>query len=200
MYAKSATTIANILKAAESLFIEKNYADVTMSGIASVADVTKGALYYHFKNKEALYLAMMRLYLEKIADLMQQAVHKEGTCEERLYDLTLSFFKLPEHQQNLMRLVRRDVNIFRNPEREELVRAYQAALPEQVEHIIGDGIREGELKTGDSRILAWEHVAMVEVVLSPYARGVLGTPEKMCDYVIDLFLAGARKKKENLPP
>ncbi len=198
MYAKSATTIANILKAAESLFIEKNYADVTMSGIAQMADVTKGALYYHFKNKEALYLAMMRLYLEEIGKLMQQAVNKEGTCEERLYELTLSFFKLPEHQQNLMRLVRRDVNIFRNPEREALVRAYQVALPEQVEQIIRDGIEKGELKAGNSRILAWEHVAMVEVVLSPYARDTLGTPEKMCDYVIDLFLTGARKNNRSL--
>lgn len=192
MYAKSITTIANILDAAESLFIGKNYADVTMSEIASAANVTKGALYYHFKNKEALYLAMMRRYFQEIERLMQQAVEKEGTCKQRLYHLTLSFFKLPAQQQHLMRLVRRDVNIFRNPEREELVRAYQAALPEQVERIIGDGIRDGELKAGDIRILAWEHIAMVEVVLAPYARGVLGTPEKMCDYVIGLFFEGAK--------
>jgi AcrR family transcriptional regulator len=59
MYAKSATTITNILEAAQALFLEKNYADVTMTDIAEAADVTKGALYHHFSGKEDLYLRMM---------------------------------------------------------------------------------------------------------------------------------------------
>lgn len=191
MYAKSATTIANILEAAQALFLEKNYADVTMSDIAGVAEVTKGALYHHFNGKEDLYLTMMHAYLEEIGQVMWQAVNETlPTCRQRLRHFTLSFLSLPAPKQELMRLVRRDINIFKNPQREKLVRAYQAALPEPAEAIIRDGIANGEIRPGDPRLLAWEHVAIVEVALRPYARRVLGGPEEMADFVISLFFDG----------
>lgn len=191
MYAKSAITIANILDAAQVLFTAKNFADVTMSEIAEAAEVTKGALYHHFSSKEELYLKMMHDYLADIQSLAQAAVKSEGTSRERLRRLTLSFLELPVQRQALVRLVRRDINIFSEAVRESLVRAYQAALPEQAEIIIRDGIRDGEISPYDARLLAWEHVAMVEVVLSSYARTVLSSPAETADYVTRLFFEGA---------
>ena len=54
MYSKSTATITSILEAAQRLFLQKNYADVTMGEIAQAARVTKGALYHHFRSKRAL--------------------------------------------------------------------------------------------------------------------------------------------------
>ena len=189
MYAKSAITISNILDAAQALFTAKNFADVTMADIAEVADVTKGALYHHFASKEELYLTMMHRYLEKIEALMETAVAQDGTCRERLRAFTLTFLRLPPAEQDVMRLVRRDVNIFKGAEREQLIRAYQKALPERAEAIIRDGVRTGEV-VGDPRLLAWEHVASVEVVLTPYARSLLGGAEEIADFVIKLLFDG----------
>lgn len=194
MYAKSATTISNILEAAQKLFVSKNYADVTMTDIARAAQVTKGALYHHFESKESLYLEMMLADMQEKQKLMHSAVKSNGTARERLYQLTLNFLKLPHEKRELMRLVRRDINIFRNPLRDQLIRAYQSALPEQVETIICDGIRDGELAQTDSRLLAWEFVAMVEVVLTRYAQSVLGSYERTADYVLDLFYNGAKAR------
>ena len=193
MYAKSAVTIANILQAAESCFTAKNYNDVTMSEIAEQAEVTKGALYHHFGSKEALYLRMMHSYLEEIEALVvETAVHRQAPVRERLWHLTLAFLSLSERKQNLMRLVRRDINKFQDPVRQELVRAYQKALPEKAEVIIREGIREGEIEAQDARLLAWEYVAVVEVVLSSYAREVLGGAEATADFVSRLFFDGVR--------
>lgn len=193
MYAKSVTTISNILEAAQGLFVSKNYADVTMSEIADAAQVTKGALYHHFESKEALYLAMMLADLEEKRVLLRAAVEQEGNCWERLYTLTMSFLNLSAEKRQLMRLVRRDINIFKNPIRNQLVRAYQAALPNQVEAIIGDGIDNGEVAEGDARLLAWHYTAMVEVMLSDYAQRLLGDQEQMANYVLGLFFNGAGK-------
>jgi len=194
MYAKSAATIANILEAAQTLFTARNYADVTMSDIAAEAEVTKGALYHHFNSKEDLYLNMMHGYLEDIKGLLGEVARRKGSSRERLRQFTLTFLELPVKHQTLMRLVRRDANIFTDPDRERLVRAYQAALPEQVELMIRDGILAGEIAEGDARLLSWEHVAMVEVVLSSYAQNVLGDPEKTADFVIGLFFEGISAK------
>lgn len=192
MCAKSTTTIANILEEAKKLFVGKNYADVTMLDIAAAAQVTKGALYHHFASKEALYVAMMLAYLQEKQDLLRSAVESDGTCRERLHYLTLSFLNLSPAEQTMMKLVRRDINIFKDPIRDKLIRAYQAALPEQVEAVIRDGIRDGELVDTDPRLLAWEYVAIVEVVLSRYTQRVLGNHNHLADYVLNLFFNGVK--------
>ena len=194
MYSKSATTIANILAAAQTLFLNKNYADVTITEIAGTAGVTKGALYHHFPSKEALYLAMMHADLQEKKGLFRSAAESAGTCRERLHRLVETFLQLPREKRELIKLVRRDINIFKNPIRDRLVRAYQAALPEQVEVIIRDGIRSKELAPGDPRLLAWLHVALVEVIFTDYAEELLGGSAAMADYAVNLFLSGAGKK------
>jgi len=196
MYARSVATIANILEAAERLFTSKNYADVTMAEIADAAEVTKGALYHHFASKEDLYLTMMHNFLEEIGELLASVVAESATrpCRQRLHQFTLTFLNQPQNKQQLMRLVRRDVNILVNPERERLIRAYQAALPENAEIIIRDGIAAGEVMPDDARLLSWQHVATVEVVLRPYAQHYLGSPEQIADFVIQLFFDGVAVK------
>jgi AcrR family transcriptional regulator len=194
VYAKSTTTITNILEEAKKLFVSKNYADVTMLDIAEAAQVTKGALYHHFANKEALYVAMMLAYLQEKQVHLQSAVESDGTCQERLHYLTLSFLNLSPEEQTMMKLVRRDINIFKDPIRDKLIGAYQAALPEQVEAIIRDGIHDGELVDADPRLLAWEYVAIVEVVLSQYAQRVLGNHNHLAGYVLNLFFNGVKAR------
>lgn len=194
MYSKSATTITNILAAAQTLFLNKNYADVTMTEIAETAGVTKGALYHHFPSKEALYLAMMHADLQEKKELFRSAAESAGACRERLRRLVETFLQLPREKRELIKLVRRDINIFKNPIRDRLVRAYQAALPEQVEVIIRDGIRNKELAPGDPRLLSWLHVALVEVIVTDYAEERLGSPAAKADYAVNLFLSGAGKK------
>jgi len=190
---RSEATVANILGAAQALFLNQNYADVTMDDIAEAAGVTKGALYHHFANKEALYLAMMHADLEEKKALFRAAVESQGTCRERLRRMTQIFLELSREKRDLIKLVRRDVNVFKDPLRSQLVRAYQAALPEQIEIILRDGIRDGELAPADPRLLAWLHVALVDVVLTRYAESVLRGQENVLDFVTNLFFNGAGK-------
>jgi AcrR family transcriptional regulator len=191
MYAKSTVTITGLLTSAEALFLKKNYTDVTMEEIAEAAGVTKGAAYHHFANKETLYVEMMQSALKEKQELFQTAIASPGTCRERLRRLTAIFLELPYEERDVMKLVRRDINIFKDPVRSQLVRAYQTALPEQVEVIIKDAIRDGELAPADPRLLSWMHVAIVEVILTPYAKRVFENQDEMLDFVIGLFFNGA---------
>jgi AcrR family transcriptional regulator len=180
VYAKSETTVAGILAAAEASFLVKNYADVSMEDIAEAAGVTKGALYHHFASKEALYVAMMHAAFREKQALFESAVMSQGTCRERLRRFAL-----------LLKLVRRDINIFQDPTRTQLIEAYQAALPQQLEIIIRDGIRDGELAPANPRLLAWLKVALVEVILTQYAENVFKDPTETADFVTDMFFNGA---------
>jgi AcrR family transcriptional regulator len=197
MYAKSKTTISTILEAARTLFIEKNYADVTIVDIATAAETSKGALYHHFSSKEDIYLKMMHHYLQEVQSVTQAvAENSTGSCRARLRESMLTFLKLPAELHAVLSLVRRDINIFRDPMRDELIRAYQRAIPEQVEAILRDGIANEEIQPIDARLLSWEMVALVEVTLAPYSRRLLGTPEDTADFVIRLFLDGVATRQE----
>lgn len=185
------STSQRLLQAAQELFLQRNYADVTMDQICAATEVTKGALYHHFTSKEDLYLAMLKSDLAAKQELFAHAVTLSGTCRQRLHRLTEDFLRLPTVNRRLITLVRRDSDVFQDDVRLDLVRAYQKALPEQVQSILEDGMAAGEIVRTDSRLLSWEFVALVEVTLSPYAEQVLPTVEAKLDHVLKVFFQGA---------
>ncbi len=191
MYPKSEKTVAKILSVAEDLFLAKSYAEVTMDQIADKSGVTKGALYHHFSSKEALYLALMQTDLAAKKAVFGEALDAGADCRDSLRRLTRAYFDLPRSKSDIIKLVRRDANIFDRSVRGKLVRAYQAALPELVESVMREGIRSGELAKADPRLLAWHFIAIVEVTLASYADKVFGAADTKLDYVIDLFFRGA---------
>jgi AcrR family transcriptional regulator len=190
---KSEATIAKILAAAETLFVERNYAEVTMDQIAAASDVTKGGLYHHFAGKEELYLAMMHRDLSTKRALFTSAIDTGTGCRDKLRRLTRTFFELPRAKRRVMRLVRRDANIFPSAIRRELIRAYQEALPKLAESVIKEGIASGELASVDPMLLSWHFVAMVEVTLSRPADTLFPDIETKLDYLMNLFFHGAAR-------
>lgn len=68
-------TRSALLTAAEVLFLERGVAHTSLEQIAKQAGVTRGAVYWHFKNKADLFHAMLnqvRLPTEIIAQRIQQ--------------------------------------------------------------------------------------------------------------------------------
>lgn len=64
-------TRSQLLDAAEKVFFEKGFGQTSLMDIAAAADLTRGAIYWHFKNKSDLFEAMadrVRLPLENLVD------------------------------------------------------------------------------------------------------------------------------------
>ncbi len=194
MPTRSENTIANILTSAASLFNSRCYADVTMGQIAETSRVTKGAVYHHFSSKEELYLRLLHTYLDGIKAMFQDAIAAGHNCRDRLTRLTRSFFELSPADRDLIKLVRRDNNIFGPESRSELIQAYQDSLPRLIENTIRDGIAAGEIAPSDPRLLSWHFVALVEVILSEYANKIFHNIDKKLEFILDQFFAGVTAK------
>ena len=133
----------------------------------------------------------MRADLSEKQRLFAQAVGTAAPCRDRLALLTRSFFLLSDEKRRLAGLIRRDINALGDAARSELINRYQAALPDQIQAIIDDGIESGELAARNPRLLAWSFIAIVETLLSRYGDEVLNEVEAKLDFVIDLFINGA---------
>lgn len=73
-----------LVAVARRLFLEHGYANVSMQAIAKEAGMTKGAPYYYFPSKEALFLAVSREVLVTLRDAMTGALAKDAPLRERL--------------------------------------------------------------------------------------------------------------------
>jgi AcrR family transcriptional regulator len=65
-----------IMQAARDLFVTKGYRSVSMRGIAGRLGYSHGALYYHFKDKAALFGAMVMADFDKLNDLLDEAMRE----------------------------------------------------------------------------------------------------------------------------
>lgn len=72
------TTRARILTEAARLFVASGYHGVSMREVAAAVGVTKPALYHHYADKEALFLAMLDGTLTGLARLVAHAGTQVG--------------------------------------------------------------------------------------------------------------------------
>ncbi len=72
------TTRARIQQEAARLFVKSGYHGVSMREVAEAVGVTKPALYHHYADKEALFLAMLEGTLAGLSRLVQAANSQVG--------------------------------------------------------------------------------------------------------------------------
>ena len=82
---EAAATRDSILDAAEKLFVEQGVSRTTLQHIATAAGVTRGAIYWHFDDKGALFNAMMERAILPLEAEMQ--VLDQAESEDPLIDL-----------------------------------------------------------------------------------------------------------------
>ena len=57
---------AEIINAAMLLFMEKGYLNTTTQDIVDKVNISRGLLYYHFKNKEDILYCLVEQYSDKL--------------------------------------------------------------------------------------------------------------------------------------
>ena len=90
-----ATLAERILRHAARLFAERGWAATTLREIAAAAGCTKPALYYHWGNKEALFIACIRAETDALTALIADHLEEElgeATVAVRLVGGLRDFF------------------------------------------------------------------------------------------------------------
>lgn len=93
-------TKKDILAAATRLFAEKSVARTTLDDIAKAAHVTRGAIYWHFKNKTEIFDALHEELHRPVLDVILEGLEKDHPEPLlQLQELCIHLFRELEHDE-----------------------------------------------------------------------------------------------------
>jgi len=159
-------TVQRILDAAIKLFMEKGYEQTTIQDIINeLGDLSKGAIYHHFKSKEEIIAAVTdELYKDthqKIDDLKQL---KGSTGLEKLKQMA----SIPLKNSNLEQVIIAAPNLLKNPRFlvQQLYSGEKDIAP-IIRTFIEEGIKDGSVKANYPKQLSEVLILLLNVWLNP---------------------------------
>jgi TetR/AcrR family transcriptional repressor of mexJK operon len=80
-----------ILKKAAKMFMTQGYSAVSMDGLAEAVPVSKRTLYNHFKDKKALFTAVMQNRCQLLFSTLEQSLDGSQNVEKTLTEIAKEF-------------------------------------------------------------------------------------------------------------
>ncbi len=81
-------TRRKIIEACYEVILEKGYENMTRDDIASKLGMTRGAVNWHFKDKEEMYIVTLNAVLDKLRTRREEYINDNGlTVKEKLHGL-----------------------------------------------------------------------------------------------------------------
>ena len=96
---------AQLLAAAQEVFVANGYHGAAMDEIAETAHVSKPVLYQHFPSKRELYLALLDSHLSTLTELMMGALNSTDDNDERVQAVMRAHYRFIASDDQAHRLV-----------------------------------------------------------------------------------------------
>ena len=155
----SPETRAAILHAAEHIFAEHGLAGARTDAIAAAAGVNKALIYYYFKSKDALYLAIIEEHLKDFSQQALTLLSSDACVKEKLLGYVCMHFDFIAGRRDYPRLFQRFMMASERPFK-RIAEKYFAPVALKFQAVIEEGIRSGELCASDSTHTAISLVAL----------------------------------------
>ena len=94
-----------LLEAGIALFAKKGYASTSVREIVARAGVTKPVLYYYFKNKEGLFIAILDMAADLQKAMLTEVLETPGSVLDRLVYLFRQVYQGVLQNQDLFKMI-----------------------------------------------------------------------------------------------
>jgi AcrR family transcriptional regulator len=184
-------TATKILHTAARLFMQRGYRAVSVNDIVHAAEVTKPTLYYHFADKEELFVQMGLQMLAKMHGRMQAALAGKTGSAARLRALAEVLLTGVEGD---IKMMRREMEEHLSLEaRQRMNAAFFQHLFTPVLQVMQTGLDDGEMARHNAAELTWLFLGMMSGF-----RGEQGgqrseegfAPDFSAETLVTLFLHG----------
>ena len=183
-------TLKRILRVSTGHFIRHGYHGLSMREIAEGVGVSKPALYYHFKDKESLFVAVLEHHLEIFSGLVQEA-SKAPDAPSRLNALLQGFFTASLETRQIIRLSTQEIAHIGQREREAFLQRYLNDFLEPLADLFQRAIAEGEIRPLPANLLTRLFLGLVFPLLTDLSQ------ENPADLVLSVFWQGVQAQPPN---
>lgn len=154
-----------LLAAAIDLFARKGYAATAVREIVAAAGVSPPVLYYHFGNKEGLFLELMREAWGDFESTVDAALAEEGSARKRLLRLATRVVDLFRAHVGVARVMN---SIYYGPPQGAPSFDFDSCHTKFREAILGlvsEGIEGGEFRPGRTEDMAWAIIGAINIAM-----------------------------------
>jgi len=141
-----------ILEIAAKHFSKAGFSSASLEEIASEVGITKAAIYYHFKDKAALYEAVLLKHLEPLVKRIEEAVNSKNDVEDKLVAYIEAFGEFLKERSYFAAILTHEFadNGKNLPESATIQLAKMLGI---VTSIINEGVNKGVFKTENPMIV-----------------------------------------------
>jgi AcrR family transcriptional regulator len=182
-----------LLVEARRLFLDRGYAEVSMQEIAAAADMTRAAPYYHFRDKEDLFVQVFIREMQIGTSILSQRLSGATCLRERL--LAILTMAAESGRSSLGQLIT-ELDRHVGPERRRQIKVECPTPHEEIRAVFDQAAAAGELKRLDAGaayavfmaiLIGQTEIIRIEVEMQEFVgTDVPASPE----VVVDAFLAG----------
>jgi len=138
---------AQLLEAAQTVFVEYGYHAAGMDEIADRAGVSKPVLYQHFPGKLDLYLALLDAACDQVIDAVAQALRSTSDNEERVVATMKAYLAFVSENGGAYRLVF-ESDLGQEDQVEERVRNVEMVSAKAVSDLVAGDTGLSEVEAG----------------------------------------------------
>jgi AcrR family transcriptional regulator len=178
------------LEEATRLFVTHGYHGISMREIAERVGVSKANLYHHFRDKEALFLAVLEANLARLDAIVHDARRRAGTPREQITHILLGLAACAPEQRAIIRLADQELGQISPEARQTFGRLYHERFTGPIEAILREGIGAGELRPVDVQGATWALLGMVYPFFHPAAEEVPPPTAATIELLVSIFFDG----------
>jgi AcrR family transcriptional regulator len=180
-----------ILKSAAAAFRRRGYHGASVDEIASALEMTKGNLYYYFKNKEEILYACHEYSLDKLLALMEDVEAESSSPQDQLRRLVLAFVHLILDDLHGTALTL-DPEALSPPLLKRVI-AKRDRFDHGIRAIIQKGMDQGVFKSGDPKMIEFAMMGAVNWIAKWFDPAGTMTSDQIGDAFADYLVGGLRK-------
>ena len=179
-----------IMLAAERLFTDRRFHEITLDEIARAAGVGKGTIYLHFADKEDLFFQVATSGFAQLCEIVERGAVVGVPFHESLLAVCRQIAAFFQRRRQLLRMMQSEdgrVASEHGAMRERWL-THRRPLVAALGKILADGVREGVIRPDlPSEALA----ALLLGMLRTRARELEAADAVSLEAVVEVFLSGA---------
>ncbi len=171
-----------IVAAASELFARNGFGATSLDDIGEALGVTKGALYYHVKNKEEILKLIFTMVLTLSEEPLRQIAEAEQPPAEKLRQAIQHHVEIAADRSPMMTVFYREEAHLSGPFAREIAtrkKSYERVF----ERIVSEGIAAGHFKPGlDPKIATYGILGMCNWLSQWYRPSGAYSPAQIADF------------------